>query len=229
VTKERSVVSIIMDDTRPVSAGRRVEGPLRLVASPTTAEHMVPGWLVSLRALRPHVRVGLRVMPSRLVLRRLREGAADLGFIESDLAPEGIQTLPVHDGRLLVVASPAHPWARQRRPISGAELAAAPLLLREAGSEVREMFARALRPWGGPCLPEREFTATRTLRAAAARGIAPAVLAALAASGDLAASRLAEVAVEDGVRLRRTLRAAWCRDRPLTGPARDLLRVASQR
>ncbi|MFF8381412.1 LysR substrate-binding domain-containing protein [Streptomyces sp. NPDC015661] len=198
---------------------------LRVAASLTPAEHLVPGWLVSLRERHPETHVGLHVANSDQVIRALRNDEADLGFIEGPWTPEDMDSQPIGEDRLVVVVAPGHPWTRRRKPVSGAELAATPLLLRESGSGTRETLERALRPHAGPSVPVLELGATAPLRSAAIRGAAPAVLSELAVREDLADGRLVEIPVEADLPLRRTLRAVWPVGRDLPEPARQLLRA----
>ncbi|WP_370119583.1 LysR substrate-binding domain-containing protein [Streptacidiphilus sp. MAP12-33] len=201
-------------------------GELRLAASLTLAEQLLPGWLVSLRQLSPATHVGLRVTNSHQVIEALRHGEADLGFIEGPFVPRDLRSLAVGRDRLAVVTAPDHPWARRGTPVTGAELAETPLLLREPGSGTRETLERALRPWVGPSVPVLELGATGPLRSAAAQGAAPAVLSLLAVADDLAAGRLVEVPVAPEVELARILRAVWRSGTEPAAPARLLLDIA---
>lgn len=200
---------------------------LRVTASLTIAEHLMPGWLVTLRDVEPDVHVELNVANSTIVIERLRAGEADLGFIEGQGAPRDMHSRAVARDRLVVVVSPDHPWARKRRPLRPVELATTPLLLREAGSGTRETLEAALIPYGGVAEPVLELGATAPLRLAATAGTAPAVLSALAAADEIAAGRLVEVPSE--LPLGRVLRAVWPRGRELTGSAARLLAVARAR
>ncbi len=197
---------------------------LRVTASLTIAEHLVPGWLVALREVDPGVQVELNVANSTHVIERLRCGEADLGFIEGQGAPRDLHSRAVGRDRLVVVVAPGHPWARKRRPLRPVELTTTPLLLREAGSGTRETLEAALSPYGGIAEPVLELGATAPLRSAAVSGTAPAVLSALAVADEIAAGRLVEVPSE--LPLDRILRAVWPRGRELTAPATRLLGVA---
>jgi DNA-binding transcriptional LysR family regulator len=208
-----------------VSALRaRQHGRLRVAASLTIAEHLMPGWLVTLRDVDPDVHVELNVANSAHVIERLRGGEADLGFIEGRGAPRDLHSRAVARDRLVVVVSPAHPWSRKRRPLRPVELATTPLLLREAGSGTRETLEAALAPYGGVAEPALELGGTAPLRIAAVSGTAPAVLSALAVADEIAAGRLVEVPSE--LDLDRVLRAVWPRGRELPDAAVRLLRVA---
>src|SRR3569833_494557 len=201
----------------------RQHGRLRVTASLTIAEHLMPGWLVTLREVDPDVHVELNVANSTHVIERLRGGEADRGFIEGQGAPRDLHSRAVARDRLVVVVSPGHPWARKRRPLRPVELAATPLLLREAGSGTRETLEAALAAYGGVAEPALELGATAPLRLAATSGTAPAVLSALAVADEIAAGRLVEVPSE--LALNRILRAVWPRGRDLPDAALHLLRV----
>ncbi len=203
--------------------GRR-DSRLRVAASMTIAEYLLPGWLIALRAQRPDTAVSLYAGNSAEVARRLLDGEADLGFVEGLTVPEGLDGAVVGHDRLLVVAAPGHPWARRRTPLTAAELAAAPLILRERGSGTRQVLDAALTDGGngGLAEPLLELASTTAVKAAAVSGAGPAVLSELAVTEELTARRLVAVPVEQ-VRLARALRAVWPHGRRPAGPARDLL------
>ncbi|WP_436788825.1 LysR substrate-binding domain-containing protein, partial [Yinghuangia sp. YIM S10712] len=117
---------------------------LRVEASLTVAEYLLPRWLVALRGARPGVAVSLRVGNSADVAARVLAGEADLGFTEGRRAPGGLASAVVARDRLTVVVAPGHPWSRRRGPVPAAELAATPLVQREPGSGTREVLAAAL-------------------------------------------------------------------------------------
>ncbi|MFF5567361.1 LysR family transcriptional regulator [Streptomyces sp. NPDC012623] len=201
--------------------GRR-DSRLRVAASMTIAEYLLPRWLIALRRERPGTAVSLHAGNSVAVAERLLGHEADLGFVEGLAAPDGLDSAVVGHDRLVIVAAPGHPWARRRAPLDPAELAGAPLILREPGSGTRQVLDAGLASHGGPAEPLLELASTTALKAAAVSGAGPCVLSELAVGEELAAHRLVEVPVA-GVRLRRDLRAVWPAGTRPTGPARDLL------
>ncbi|MGK5643173.1 LysR substrate-binding domain-containing protein, partial [Streptomyces sp. URMC 126] len=115
-----------------------------------------------------------------------------------------------------------HPWARRRAPLTRAELAATPLILRESGSGTRQVLDAALAAENGPAEPLLELASTTAVKAAVVSGAGPSVLSELAVGDELAARRLVEVSVA-GLSLRRDLRAVWPLGQRPVGPAWDLL------
>ena len=198
---------------------------LRVAASLTVAEHLLPGWLAALYQESPDVVLSVEVTNSARVLDRVRDGLADVGFVEGhEHELPGLRAVPLRGDRLVVVVDPAHPWARRASPLTGAELAATELIVREAGSGTREILADGLAPWGG-IRSRLELGSSAAILAAAQRGEGPAVLSALAVQADVDAGRLVAVATE-GIDLARVLRAVWPEDRPLAPLANRLLSAA---
>ncbi|WP_079038527.1 LysR family transcriptional regulator [Streptomyces sp. NBRC 110028] len=200
----------------------RRDSRLRVAASMTIAEYLLPGWLIALRGLYPDTAVSLLAGNTAAVAGRLLDGEADIGFVEGLDTPGGLDGAVIGHDRLVVVTAPGHPWARRRTPPTAAELAATPFILRERGSGTRQVLDAALAAHGGLAAPLLELASTTAVKAAAVSGAGPAVLSRLAVGEELAARRLVEIAVPD-IPLRRDLRAVWRSGPHPTGPARDLL------
>lgn len=201
--------------------GRR-DSRLRVAASMTIAEYLLPGWLISLRAELPGTAVSLLAGNSSAVAERLSAGEADLGFVEGLDVPVGLDGAVIGHDRLIVVAAPSHPWTRRRQELTAAELAATPLILRERGSGTRQVLDAALAEHGGLAEPLLELASTTAVKAAVVSEAAPSVLSELAVGEELSARRLVEIPVR-GMRLGRDLRAVWPAGQRPVGPARHLL------
>ena len=87
---------------------------LRLAASQTTGEFLVPGWLAAFRASGDPGHVELHVGNSPAVLRELVEGIVDLGFVEGNDPLDGFGAITLVTDEIVAVVSGCHPWARQR-------------------------------------------------------------------------------------------------------------------
>jgi DNA-binding transcriptional LysR family regulator len=199
---------------------------LRVAASLTIAEHLLPGWLAELHREAAEVTVLMEMANSATVLSRVRDHSADVGFVEGHSArPAGMDSVVLRGDRLLVVVWPGHPWARRGRPVTGPELAAAELIVREEGSGTREILRDALAPWG-MFRWRLELASTSAILAAVRRGEGPAVVSALAVAEDLGSGRLAAVETE-GIDLSRSLRAVWLAGRPLPALAGRLIAIAA--
>jgi DNA-binding transcriptional LysR family regulator len=209
---------------------REQESRLRVAASLTVAEYLLPGWLTALRSAGPGAAaVALTAVNSAEAAQAILAGTADIGFIEGPDLADGLRAVRVARDELTTVVAPGHPWARRRSGITAAELAAAPLVAREAGSGTRRYLEQAMRDQAGLRLapPLAELSSTTAIKSSAAAGAGPAVLSSLAVAAELAAGTLRAVPVR-GLDLSRDLRAVWLAGRRLSGPARDLYAIAAR-
>jgi DNA-binding transcriptional LysR family regulator len=211
---------------------------LAIAASQTIAEHLVPHWLVELRAAElsmgeqaasyaPTV-VELTVANSTGVIELVRDVKARLGFIETPHLPADLVSTHVRDDEMLVVSAPGHPWARRRSPLPLAELAATPLVMREAGSGTRVTLTDHLAAQHPPLHARiaMELGTSAAVRSAIAAGVGPGVLSRLAVRDDLVLGRLVAIEVA-GPPLTRPLTAVWRHDLdPLPPEGVRLLAVA---
>lgn len=196
---------------------------LRVAASMTIAEYLLPGWLLALHPQRPDTAVSLQAGNSAAVAEWLFSDQADLGFVEGLTVPAGLDSTVIAHDRLIVITAPGHPWTRRRRPLAAAEISRTPLILREKGSGTRQVLDAALGV--GLARPLFELSSTTAVKAAAVSGAGPAVLSELSVRDELAMRRLVSIPV-DGVSLTRDLRAVWPTGHRPAGPARDLLSLA---
>ncbi|WP_029136952.1 LysR family transcriptional regulator [Nakamurella lactea] len=211
---------------------------LRVSASLTVAEQLLPAWLVAFRiaraggdprggAMARPTEIELTAVNSETVLTHVREGFADLGFVEGPRIPSTLRSRVVGHDELVTVVAPTHPWARRRTPLTAAELVATPLVTRERGSGTRDALDAAVRQVLGDGYehadPAISLSTTTAIRAAVLAGAGPAVLSSLAVRDDIGRGQLVQVPV-DGLDGRRALRAVWAGDRqPPAGAARDLI------
>jgi DNA-binding transcriptional LysR family regulator len=205
---------------------------IKVVASLTIAEQLMPRWLVSLRAAasrRGHTppEVILTATNSEHAISEVLDGTADLGFIESPGLPKALRSRIVAHDELAVIVAPDHKWARRSRVVSAEELCKTPLVMREPGSGTRDSLTQALHNVLGEAVehaaPMLELSSAVAVRGAVLAGAGPAVMSRLAVAEDLSVGRLRAVEVPE-LDLRRQLRAIWVGARtPPAGPIRDLL------
>ena len=216
-------------DAGVTSLRARTDAVLRVAASMTVAEYLLPGWLTGLRVRDPETAVALTAGNSTEVAAAVLGGGADLGLVEGPDLPPGLASHQVGADRLTVVVPPGHRWERRRSGITAAELAATPLVAREPGSGTRRYFEEAVHARAGldRVPPVAELSSTTAIKSAVAAGIGPAVLSSLAVAPELAAGTLRAVKVTD-LDLSRRLLAIWTAGRQLTGPAADLRVIAAR-
>jgi DNA-binding transcriptional LysR family regulator len=214
-------VGLLQQEARLVGAAEAPE--LRVAASTTVAEHLAPRWLGRLAAGREDLRLVLEVANSTGVARSVREGRAELGFVEGP-APDAVESLAVEAigrDRLVVVVPPGHPWAGQGE-VEATDLAQVPLVLREPGSGTREALEEAMGRLGLAVRARLTLGSGAAVLAAVRHGDGPGVVSELVAAEAVAAGSLVALGVR-GVALERRLWAIWRRQPGLSSLARTLL------
>jgi DNA-binding transcriptional LysR family regulator len=197
-------------------------GVLRIAASYTVAEYLLPPWLERFLSDRPGDSVTLDVTNSRAVLERLESGTVDLGFVESPVVPATMVQRVVGNDDVIVVVSARHPWARAGT-VDLARFAVTPLVLRERGSGTREALVHELRRLGYDAPTSAlDLGSISAVRIAVISGSSPTVISRLAVEADLANGTLVEITVP-GLVVERQLRAVWPTRSTLSRLARDLL------
>ncbi len=155
------------------AASRRLPVRLRVAASTTIGNCILPQVLARLARTHPEIRVDLQVANTREVAEAVQALHADLGLIEGTSHSEGLQVQPWLRDELLLVAAPGHALARQaaQRPLGPAALRRAPWLLREVGSGTREMVEHAFVPRLGQLEAAATLGSSEAIAACVAQGL----------------------------------------------------------
>lgn len=158
--------------------------PVRLAASPTIAEVVLPPIMVDLESRRErHLSLELSIANSLTVRALVREGRVDVGIgaaSEAEAAGAGLCEASFCEDEIVVAVPEAHPWARLEA-IDPAEFVAVPMIMRDPGADSRRAVSERVEALGmslAPPLAEIGSTAA-ALATATARG-APALLSSLA-------------------------------------------------
>ena len=190
---------------------------LRVAASLTIAEYLLPRWLLLLRRRHPDLEISASVANSAEVCAVVRAGRADLGFVETPDLPSDLSRREVGGDRLALVVAARYPLAaRAHGGLTARDLTDQPLLLREVGSGTRTTFLDALRAALGraPALPHAtELGSTATILATVRAGGGVGVVSARAAAGQLRTGELVELRVDE-LDLHRRLHGLWQGRRP---------------
>ena len=166
-------------------AGLR-QGTLSLHASQTIASYWLPRHLVAFRRAHPGIDLRLSVGNTAQVAKAVRDGLAELGFVEGALDDPALGITEIAKDQLVVVVAADHPDCSGDR-FSVARLADLDWVLREPGSGTRSAFEAAMGAAGIPLRQLKvvmELPTNEAVRAAVEAGMgATAISASVAASG----------------------------------------------
>jgi DNA-binding transcriptional LysR family regulator len=190
---------------------------LRIAASHTLGEFLVPRWLADFRTAvaDPMLHADVDIANSPRVVALVRAGEAEVGFVEGRDELRGLESLVLARDTLVVVVAADHPWAR-RRSVGVRDLRGEAYLTRERDSGTRAVVTAALAGAGVELEPALVTPSIRGLKRAVLGG-GFTVLSPLAVEGEVTAGTLRALRVR-GVDLGRELRAIRDR-RPARGSA----------
>jgi len=125
------------------AAEGRLAGELRLGASSTIGNYLIPHLLGRLAGSHPELKLHLDVVNTEQVIAGMLDFTYDIGFVEGPCRRTELETIPWRDDELVVFAAAGHPLAR-RKQLTPADLVSAPWILREPGSGTRDVFDSAV-------------------------------------------------------------------------------------
>lgn len=194
LTDELEQVILEMED---ITRGR-----LRLAASSTPGNYLLPAFLGLFSRRYPQVEVSILVSNSQQAAVSMQQRACHLGFVSMQMEIPGIQWQSLATDELVIIAPYRHPLAG--RTISAEDLLQETLIVREPGSGTRHCFDMEIGRTGKK--PQRilEIGGTEAIKRAVAAGLGVSAIPRRALTPEETARHLAVVEVE-GLDLRRPL------------------------
>ncbi|WP_024507847.1 LysR substrate-binding domain-containing protein [Bradyrhizobium sp. ARR65] len=122
-------------------------GKLTLASSQTVANYWLPPRLQAFQAAYPGIEVGVRIANTERVASDVRDGTADVGFVEGEIDDGALAVRRLDGDALVIVVGPRHPFAKQRK-LPQDWMTRTSWILRESGSGTRAMLEAALKKRG---------------------------------------------------------------------------------
>jgi DNA-binding transcriptional LysR family regulator len=124
-----------------------IKGSLSIGASSTIGNYLLPTIITAFKKKVPQVNVSLVVNNTKTITEKLNAGEIDIALVEGDVSKQRFSVETLISDEMVVIMSPAHPWA-ERRNIPAIELTKEPLVLREEGSGTRQVILKHLEDHG---------------------------------------------------------------------------------
>jgi DNA-binding transcriptional LysR family regulator len=121
-------------------------GTLKLAASTTVAQYLLPRVLGNFLKANPRIRMTVKSGNTEQVAAWVLSGEAELGLVEGPPKSKELAVEHFMHDQLSLIVPRSHRWAGQQMTV--AALAATPLLMREPGSGTRRVTEQALRKAG---------------------------------------------------------------------------------
>ena len=205
-------------------------GTIKLGVTTTPGEYLLPKMLIGFHELFPQVRIRVTTHNTLQVVRKLDDGAIDLGMIEGPTQEKGITIAPCMADELVVVCVPDHPLAA-REEILFPELKKHPFASREEGSGTRAVIAGHLASQGldyGRLDIAMELGSSEAIKSAVANGVLFGIVSRLAISKELTLGTLVALRIH-GLPLYRSLNFVYRRESFSSKAVEEFLDFAQRR
>ena len=183
----------LLDDAARLEAtfAEALPTPLRMAASFTIGEYVLPDLVSAWRRAHPRQPVRLEIGNSTDVARAVAAFDVDIGFVEGPVEHAALRVRRWRKDELVIVAAPGDPLAKGIASVR--QLAQAAWVLRERGSGTREAADRWLASRLAPLRIELELGSSEAVKRVVAAGLGLGCLSRLAVAEAVASGRLAEV------------------------------------
>lgn len=217
VLARAATAETVLDDIAGLKSGS-----LRLAASQTVGNYWLPPLMHRYRASYPGIALALTIGNTETVADRVREGVADLGFVEGPVDDQALSVTPVAEDEMVLVVSPA---VSRPKALAKADLKAMRWVFREPGSATRSLFEKAMAKAGlrvSDIDMVLELPSNEAVRAAVEDGAGAAVLSKLVVAASIEAGSLIDLNFSLP---RRQFFALHHRERSITQAERELFKL----
>ncbi|WP_448216386.1 LysR family transcriptional regulator [Endozoicomonas sp. 2B-B] len=178
-------------------------GHLRIGASTTIGNYLLPDILARFSADFPRISFNMDIRNTETIIKRVTSFDLDIGCVEGPCQHEDIDVIPWKEDELLVICSPDNPIAK-RGEISLKELNHQQWILREPGSGTRNIFDQHLSQKLTDLPIKMELNQSEAIKKLVQYGQGIGCLSRLCVSHELELGELVAVKIS-GITMKRTL------------------------
>ncbi len=206
-------------DIEAGAAGRVAVG-----ASSTLATYVLPPLLRRFREAYPRVEITVHTGVSAQVLEMVRVNEADIGLVTGDVPDRALTATALADYETVVVVPPSHPLAA-RSSISASELAGSPLIMMEAGTNLRTYVDGLLSAAGVEEQVTMELDNVEAIKRMIEAELGLSMLPEVSVSAEVASGRLVALKLTGVPHARRRIRLVHRRDKYLPTALQAFMRL----
>jgi len=185
-------------------------GPLKIGASYTFGEYVLPGTLAALHRAYPAIRPSVVIGNTAEIADKVRERTLDVGIVEGEEIGPGLLAEKLADDEMVVAAGAEHPLAARER-VDPNELDAQTWLVRERGSGTRAATDKLFATLGIRPAALMELGSTQAIKETVEAGLGVSLLSRWALRKELGLGSLKALRAE-GLPFRRSFHVLLLRD-----------------
>lgn len=198
-----------------------VMGIIRIGASITIGNYLLPGYITQFKQIHPQMYVKVIIDNSEKIQQYILSNQIDIGLIEGVVHSSYIIEHKFRDDELVMVCGNDHPFANQKN-IEISKLQGESFILREAGSAGREIFDSTMTSHGIEILPAWESTSTQAIVRAVQANLGISVLPYLLVKDSLDRKDISQFQI-NGIRFQRSFSVIYHQNKYLTESAKDFI------
>jgi len=196
-----------------------LRGHLRISAASTVGIYMIPDVLGVFKSRHPGIEIRLNISNKEEVLRNVRAGTADIGFVGPPVPGSELAVDTYLEDDLVLIVSPRHRLASRDtvtvRMLTETEEV---FILREHGSGTREILEEELHRAGVSLPHAMELGSTEAIKKAVAANLGLSIVSTRAVALEVMLGHLCTVRISD-LNLRRSIYMLYLRNTPLSSAA----------
>ncbi len=202
---------------------KNVIGTLKVGASTTIANYILPEYLGSYKSAYPHCKVEMMVNNTNQIEQALLRGEIDMGLVEGPIEnTKRVVSYLFKEDELVVIFSKTHRW-KNRASMSLEEFQREPLIIRERGSGTRKVFTDIVKA-NTPLNISMEIGNTEAIKKSAEAGIGVAVISRSAVERELKGKSLKFARIE-GYPMERRLTLILLNNKYLSNPLKAFIAI----
>lgn len=188
----KKILSLVNSTVEMLKEGDVPTGILKVGASTTIGNYLLPSLIGSFMKQYPNTQVLLQVGNTQQIEAEVNSGNLDLGLVEGPFHTPSLLCTSWRDDELVVFTGPDHPWVKTEE-VSLDVLASANWIVREEGSGTREVFEAAMLKQAGKPNIGLELGHTEAIKKAVEAGLGISCLSRLTVQRELEHRWLFEV------------------------------------
>lgn len=194
-----------------------VTGDLRVGASYTIGEYILPSVVAEFAARYPKVEIDTAIANTQEIIHAVQENYLDIALVEGEVDNSDIMIRPIMEDEIILVVPNQHPLARL--PIVTSEhLQDQVWILRESGSGTRAFSDKLIKEWGIEVRKTYVFGSGQAVKQAVTAGLGIALVSRCIVKKELNAKELKSIRIK-GKRLTRSFYLIGSKDQETASEA----------
>lgn len=198
-------------------------GSIRLGASVTIGTNVLPKLVSAYKKLNPKIMVEVFESNTQQIESRILHDQTDIALVEGETISQDIVSSPFMDDELVLICGIKHRFANHSA-IAPHELEAEDFIIREKGSGTRKTLEDVLAAHGISWRASWICNNADTIKMAVAEGLGISIISKRAVVNEISSRILCMKEIE-GIRFNRTFKVIFHKNKYLTEPMKDFIRL----